>query len=90
MSNFSQIDSCSMPIIDVSSKKEINIIPMDSSIDESALVIQREELYKKVSEIMEYCYSSDAAVERIQSRHLLDLIKARLFQYQKKRNSTTL
>lgn len=73
----------SMPIIDVSAKKNITIIPVDASIDELALLQQQEESYKKVLEIMDYCYSSDAAVERIQSRRLIDLIKARLYQYLK-------
>lgn len=67
-------------IIDVSSKKNFTILP--SSEPDVLEAIQRQEALSRMSEyFLKQYYSSNAKIERIQSRTFYDIVKAKIYQH---------
>lgn len=66
--------------IDVKPKSKINIIPPKNNIQLDDYIIKLETLDKKVKIIKETYYSSNAEIDRIQSRGLKEIFKEYLAQ----------
>lgn len=67
-------------IIDVSRKKNFTILP-PSELDVSETTRRQEALSRMSECFLEQYYSSNAKIERIQSRTFYDIVKAKIYQH---------
>lgn len=77
--NAIQLDNSQL-VIDTSAKKQVVVIEAPLEVDHEQLVKMIDELTAMIDNVKQTYYSSNAIIERVQSRDLRDIVGARLNQ----------